>query len=147
MTPGLSHESMRQINGARCVALLASRPYPCSPPAHILDPLNPAAWQCCAVAQAKLIAEEPTDLLVVTAGLPFKASHPVYPPLFWRNIGFVKIPRPMVHSCTSSVVLSSHLFWMSDLWTHQPRSHRISSPSFCGACLNFYRGKDLLLVN
>ncbi|CAN0281146.1 unnamed protein product [Ascophyllum nodosum] len=34
-------------------------------------------FKCCAVAQAKLIAEEPTDLLVVTAGLPFKASHPV----------------------------------------------------------------------
>ena len=33
-------------------------------------------------------------------------------------------------------VLSSHLFWTSNLWTHQPGSHRISPPSFCGACLN-----------
>ena len=44
--------------------------------------------------------------------------------------------------------LSSHLFWKSDLWTHQPRGHtggssrRISPPSFCGACLNFFREKD-----
>nr|AIT69999.1 pyruvate kinase [Colpomenia sinuosa] len=29
-------------------------------------------FKCCAVAQAKLIADKPTDLLVVTAGLPFK---------------------------------------------------------------------------
>ncbi|CAN0099331.1 unnamed protein product, partial [Hapterophycus canaliculatus] len=29
-------------------------------------------FKCCAVAQAKHIAEKPTDLLVVTAGLPFK---------------------------------------------------------------------------
>ena len=27
--------------------------------------------------------------------------------------------------------------------TYQPGSHRISPPSFCGACLNFYREKDL----
>ena len=33
-------------------------------------------------------------------------------------------------------VLPSHFFWTSDLWTHQPRSHRISHlPSFCGAVL------------
>nr|AIT69989.1 pyruvate kinase [Sargassum vachellianum] len=29
-------------------------------------------FKCCTAAQAKLIAEHPTDLLVVTAGLPFK---------------------------------------------------------------------------
>ena len=40
-------------------------------------------------------------------------------------------------------VLSSHLFWTSDLWTYQPgsrdqgRSHRISPPSFCGTCHDF----------
>ena len=45
-------------------------------------------------------------------------------------------------------VLSSHLFWTSGLWTYQPgshrggRPHRISPPSFCGACLNFSREKD-----
>ena len=49
-------------------------------------------------------------------------------------------------------VLSSHLFclfWTLDLWTNQPwwghtggRSRRISPPSFCGTCLNFYREKD-----
>ena len=39
-------------------------------------------------------------------------------------------------------VLSSHLLWTSDLWTHQSGSHRISPPSFCGACLIFYREKD-----
>ena len=37
---------------------------------------------------------------------------------------------------------SCHLFWTSNLWTYQPGSHRISAPSFCGACLNFYRDKD-----
>lgn len=31
-------------------------------------------FKCCAVAQAKLIADKPTDLLVVTAGLPFKVG-------------------------------------------------------------------------
>ena len=52
-------------------------------------------------------------------------------------------------------VLSSHLSRTSDLWTHQPeshrkkitqeeghtggRSHRISLPSFCRACFNFSR--------
>ena len=45
-------------------------------------------------------------------------------------------------SCIQVCVLSSHLFWTSDMWTHQPRSHRISPPSFCGACLNFSREKD-----
>ena len=46
-------------------------------------------------------------------------------------------------------VLSSHLFWTSNLWTHQPwshtggGSHRISPPSFCGAYLNSYREEDL----
>ena len=48
--------------------------------------------------------------------------------------------------CVCVCVLSPHLFWTSDLWTHQPRSHRkvtqISPPSFCGACLHFYREKD-----
>ena len=45
-------------------------------------------------------------------------------------------------------LFSSHLFWTSGLWTYQPgshreRSHRISHPpSFCGACLIFFRGKD-----
>ena len=38
--------------------------------------------------------------------------------------------------CVLYIVLS-HLFWTSDLWTHQPRSHRTSPPSICGACLNF----------
>ena len=40
------------------------------------------------------------------------------------------------------VYVSSHLFRTSDFWTHQPGSHRISPPSFCGTCLNFYREKD-----
>ena len=35
------------------------------------------------------------------------------------------------------VIMSHNLFW-----THQPESHRISPPSFCGACLKFYREKD-----
>lgn len=35
---------------------------------------SPGFFQCCAVAQAKQIAEKATDLLVVTAGLPFKVS-------------------------------------------------------------------------
>ena len=45
-------------------------------------------------------------------------------------------------------VLSSHLFWTSNLWAYQPghtgeRSHIISHPSsFCGACLNFSREED-----
>ena len=60
--------------------------------------------------------------------------------------------------CVSVCVLSSHFFWTSGLWRYQPgshrrkvtqeeghtggRSHRISPPSFCGACLDFYREKD-----
>ena len=48
----------------------------------------------------------------------------------------------LVCVCVCVCVLSSHLFWTSDLWTHQPGSHRISPPSFCGACLNFYCDKD-----
>ena len=28
------------------------------------------------------------------------------------------------------------------LWIHQAGSHRIFPPSFCCACLNFYREKD-----
>ena len=39
-------------------------------------------------------------------------------------------------------VLSSHLFWTSGLWTYQPGPHRISPPSFCGACLHYFREKD-----
>ena len=41
------------------------------------------------------------------------------------------------------LLLYNNLFWTtSDLWTHQAghtggRSHRISPPSFCGACLYF----------
>ena len=42
-------------------------------------------------------------------------------------------------------VLSSHLFWTSGWWTYQPESHRVSPPSFCEACLNFYREKDSTL--
>ena len=45
----------------------------------------------------------------------------------------------------SLCVLSSHLFWTSGcLWTYfsrghtEGRSHRISPPSFCGACLIFF---------
>ena len=43
-------------------------------------------------------------------------------------------------------VLPSHLCWTPDMWTHQPRSHRISPTSFCGACLNFYREKEFSLA-
>ena len=44
---------------------------------------------------------------------------------------------PVVSMCCVVCVLSSHLFWTSDLWTHQPGSHRkkvtrISPLSFCG---------------
>ena len=45
-------------------------------------------------------------------------------------------------------VLSSHLFWTSDVRTRTSRGHTggrsqmISPPSLCGACLNFYREKD-----
>ena len=38
------------------------------------------------------------------------------------------------HSMSLVCVLSSHLFWTSDLWTHQPGSHKISPSSFCGVC-------------
>ena len=35
-------------------------------------------------------------------------------------------------------MLASHLFWTSDyLWTHQPGSHRIYPPSFCGTCMYY----------
>ena len=44
-------------------------------------------------------------------------------------------------------VLSFHLLWTSDLWTHQPGPHRRKViqdfSTFCGASLKFYREKDL----
>ena len=45
-------------------------------------------------------------------------------------------------------VLSSHLFWTSDVWTRTSRgrtggrSHIVCPPSLCGSCLNFYREED-----
>ena len=51
----------------------------------------------------------------------------------------------LVYGVYVCCVLSSHLFWTSDLWTHhQSGSHRISPPFFfcSSACLNFYREKD-----
>ena len=54
---------------------------------------------------------------------------------------------PCTGTCCA-FVFSSHLFWTSGLWTYQPgshtggKSHRISSPSFCGACPSLSRAKD-----
>ena len=42
---------------------------------------------------------------------------------------------------TVCVLSPDLLFLTPDLWTHQPGSHRISPPCFCGGCLNFYREK------
>ena len=67
------------------------------------------------------------------------------------NLLFYDLRWQQVCVCLSVCVLSSqsHLFRTSDLWTHQPGSHRrkvthdsISPRSFCGTCLNFYREKD-----
>lgn len=46
-------------------------------------------FKCCAVAQAKFIADKPTDLLVVTAGLPFKVRRLADFFCFCRVVGWV----------------------------------------------------------
>ena len=68
------------------------------------------------------------------------------------TVSIISGTKPSLYGLSSDIndhrclcVLPSHLFWTSGLWTYQPGSHMISSPSFCCACLIFSREKDSAL--